>query len=192
MGYKDYINSKNDLRFDKRNELGKWGEKKAKEFFDLKGFNYKDVSDIYKYQIIDVDFLVEINGIDEMVETKTFKDLIEKGTLMIKYYTEYLNEEMAQKKGNDAWYVRTQAKYLVFVCRSSSKIIIVNFNALKEYIDKFKDTRIIRKTKFFDEDKQANGLYDRYNHVYYLNIEHMMKEINVDGRELMKIYTDLM
>ena len=188
----DYIKSTNDLKFDNRNKLGKWGEEKAKEFFDLKGFNYKDVSDVYKYQIIDVDFLVEINKQYEMVETKTFKDLIEKGTLMIKYYTEYLNEEMAQKKGNDAWYVRTQAKYLVFVCKSTNKIIVVNFKAMQNYIDKYKDTRLIRKQKFFDEDKQANGLYDRYNHVYYLNIEHMMTQINADNRELMKIYTDLM
>lgn len=187
------IKSVNDLRFSSRNDkIGKIGEQKAKEFFDLKGFSYKDVSDIYDYQVIDVDFLVDINGTEEMLETKTFKDMIiNRNQLMIKYKTEYIDEELKQKKGNDAWLYRTRAKYIMFVCKASSQIIIITLEALKEYIDKFKDTKFIRKQKFFDEDDEANGKYDRYNYVYYISIKHLASQVNV-GRERMKIYTDLM
>lgn len=188
------IKSVNDLKFSSRNnKIGKIGEQKAKEFFDLKGFSYKDVSDIYDYQVIDVDFLVDINGTEEMLETKTFKDLIvNRNQLMIKYKTEYLDEELRQKKGNDAWLYRTRAKYIMFVCKASSQIIIITLEALKEYIDKFKDTKFIRKQKFFDEDDEANGKYDRYNSVYYISIKHLASQVNANGRERMKIYTDLM
>lgn len=187
------IKSTNDLKFSNRNKTGKFGEEKAKEFFELKGFSYKDVSDEYKYQVIDVDFLVDIRGVEEMLETKTFKDMIiNKNQLMIKYKTEYLDEELAQKKGNDAWLYRTGAKYIMFVCKASSQIIIITTDALKEYIEKFKDTKYIRKQKFFDEDKEADGKYDRYNYVYYISIKHLASEVNVGGRERMKIYTDLM
>ena len=188
------IKSVNDLKFSNRNnEIGKFGEQKAKEFFDLKGFSYKDVSDDYDYQVIDVDFLVDINGNDEMLETKTFKDLIvNKNQLMIKYYTEYIDEELKQKKGNDAWLYRTHAKYMMFVCKASLQVIIITTDALREYIDKFKNTKFIRKQRFFDEDKEAGGKYDRYNSVYYISIKHLASQVNANGRERMKIYTDLM
>lgn len=188
------IKSVNDLKFSNRNEtIGKFGEQKAKEFFDLKGFSYKDVSDDYEYQVIDVDFLVDINGNDEMLETKTFKDMIiNKNQLMIKYETEYIDEELKQKKGNDAWLYRTKAKYIMFVCKASSQIIIITTDALKEYIDKFKDTKFIRKQRFFDEDEEAGGKYDRYNSVYYISIKHLASQVNANGRERIKIYTDLM
>ena len=188
------IKSVNDLRFSNRNDkIGKIGEQKAKEFFEMRGFFYKDVSDIYDYQIIDVDLLVDINGNDEMLETKTFKDMIiNRNQLMIKYKTEYLDEELRQKKGNDAWLYRTRAKYIMFVCKASSQIIIITLEALKEYIDKFKDTKFIRKQKFFDEDDEAGGKYDRYNSVYYISIKHLASQVNANGRERMKIYTDLM
>ena len=187
------IKSVNDLKFSNRNKTGKFGEQKAKEFFDLKGFSYKDVSDEYDYQVIDVDFLVDINGNDEMLETKTFKDMIiNKNQLMIKYKTEYLDEELAQKKGNDAWLYRTRAKYMMFVCKASLQVIIITTDALREYIDKFKNTKFIRKQRFFDEDKEAGGKYDRYNSVYYISIKHLASQVNANGRERMKIYTDLM
>lgn len=188
------MKSVNSLKFSERNEsIGKFGEQKAKEFFELKGFPYKDVSDEYKYQVIEVDFLVDVAGKEEMLETKTFKDIIaNRNQLMIKYKTEYLDEELAEKKGDDAWLDRTHAKYIMFVCKSTSKIIIITTEALREYIDKFKDTKYISKTKYFDEDKEACGKYDRYNYVYYLSIKHLINEVNADNRERIKIYTDLM
>lgn len=188
------IKSVNSLEFSVRNdEIGKVGEELAKKFFELKGFPYKDMTGEHEYQVMDVDFLVTVNDKDEMLETKTFKDMIvNKNQLMIKYHTEYIDEELKQKKGNDAWLYRTRAKYMMFVCKESSKIIIITLDALKSYIEQFKDTKYIRKRKFFDEDKEANGKYDRYNSVYYISIKHLVSQVNADNRERIKIYTDLM
>lgn len=185
-------NNKNSSNFSDRSKIGLEGEEICKAFFKLKNIDFEDVSNNEKYQKIDIDFLINVNEDIKTVETKTLKDMIKKSNkIMVKYNTVYINEDMKNKKQNDAWLNTSKAQYIIFVCKASKRIIMVNFKKLKEYIETYKDTYYIGKQKFFDEDKEHGGKYDRYNYVYYINLNHLEKELNKDKKTYLKEYLDM-
>ena len=184
--YKENLNSS---KFDERCKLGDLGEQVVRDFFEENNYKYEDVTKDAKYQIIDVDFLVDINDKEYKMETKTFeKSIADYNNIMVKAHTKYLNPRMAQKKGNDAWLEKSKADFIIFVCAKTKKIIIVNFCKLKQYIEEYKNTDYIQEGRYLDVDKQHNGLYTRRNTVYYLNITHLEQTLNKDNRSFVKIY----
>ena len=186
MLFKENINSSH---FSERSNLGDYGESIVRDFFEKNGYSYKDVTKDATYQVIDVDFLVDINNKEYKMETKTSKDRISKyDSIMVKAHTQYLNPIMAQKKGSDAWLTKSKADFIIFVCATTKKIIIVNFAKLKKYIEQYKDTDFIQESRYLDKDKENNGLYTRRNTVYYINIAHLEQELNKNNRSFVKIY----
>ena len=184
-----FKNNLNSSKFSERCELGDLGEQIVRDFFEKEGYKYSDVTKDSKYQVIDVDFLVDINNKEYKMETKTLKDRIQKyNSLMVKADTKYLNPKMAQKKGNDAWLEKCKADFIIFVCATTKKIVIVNFSKLKQYIKEYINTEYIQSGRYLDVDKEHNGLYTRRNTVYYLNITHLEQTLNKDNRSFVKIY----